>query len=126
MNIEKKIKEKLKEALQNAIPEFRTHFVLTHEDGSTQECDVEKWFLIGIDRKNKTNVSWGRTIMIGGDEIVADAIHLIAMLMCSAEELGLKLCQAVPGLDKEELSKCVEYAMKKIHEERADNDENHD
>ena len=85
-----------------------------HEDGKVLEHKAKIWTVCGLDPETQTEIAWGKICLVGGNEIVADAIMHVAQLQQVVEEIGSALVNAVPDLDDDTLDMLVEYSTKKL------------
>ena len=104
--------EEIKKAME--MSEARETIRVEYEDGKVLEHKAKIWTLCGIDPENHKEFTWGKVCVVGGDEIVANAIMHMAQLQLIVEQIGDALVNAVPDLDNETMKMLLEYGVKKL------------
>lgn len=94
-----------------------------HEDGTEKEFTAGIWTFCGLDKETSAEFTVGKICLVGGDEIVADAIIHVAQLMCVAHNISNAIIQSVPWMTEKRFLKMLVSAakdLKKKHEGLAD------
>lgn len=104
--------EEIKKAME--MSEARETIRVEYEDGKVLEHKAKIWTVCGLDPENHEEFSWGKICLVGGDEIVEDAILHMAQLQLVVEEIGSAIVNAVPDLDDDTLEMMLEYCVKKL------------
>ena len=108
--------DEIKKAME--MSEARETIRVECEDGKVHEYKAKIWTVCGLDPETKTEIAWSKMCLVGGNEVVADAIMHVAQLQQVVEEIGSALVNAVPDLDDDTLKMRVEYSVRKLKKMR--------
>lgn len=106
------------EELERAIRQSKERETIrvTYADGKVLEHEAGIWTVVGLDRESGSEITWGKICIVGGDDVVADAVLHMAQLAKVAKDIGNSLIKTVPGLTEKKLGKVLSHAIKVLEE----------
>lgn len=104
--------EEIKKAME--MSEARETIRVEHEDGKVYEHKAKIWTVCGLDPESHEEFTLGKICLVGGNDVVADAIVHMAQLQMVVDKIGSALVNAVPDMDYDRLTTMLNYSMKEL------------